>query len=182
MSTLTTGRTQLKPLTVDHAPLLWELIDGNREHLKPSFPYTVREVVSEATAAEWLQKRVSEWDAGQNYYRGIFDGATLMGMIALKRNYTGAPMGELSYYLGKQWTGKGIMTEALEAVIHWAYYQAHVHVLYLRTATNNTASNRVAEKLGFRLEKEVPLGLEFPDGSVDMYFYMRTISGPLPAH
>lgn len=59
--------------------------------------------------------------------------------------------GELGYWMSTPHAGKGYTTEALDAVITWAFTELGLHRLELRAGVSNVGSNRIAEKLGFDL-------------------------------
>lgn len=59
---------------------------------------------------------------------------------------------ELGFTLSSQWWGKGYATEALEAVINYAFKTLQMHRLVAATDTRNLASQKVLERLGFRKE------------------------------
>jgi ribosomal-protein-alanine N-acetyltransferase len=61
---------------------------------------------------------------------------------------------ELSYRLGKTFWGKGLATEAAKACRDYAFIKLNIKRLISIIDPNNYPSIRVAEKLGFKLEKE----------------------------
>jgi [ribosomal protein S5]-alanine N-acetyltransferase len=61
-------------------------------------------------------------------------------------------LASLSYILSKQYWNKGIMTEALTAMIQFGFEHIHVHRMEAQVAYPNLASARVLEKLGFQEE------------------------------
>ncbi len=54
---------------------------------------------------------------------------------------------EISYWIGKEYWGKGIATKALSEFLK----DINSHLLYARVAKDNIASIRVLEKCGFRI-------------------------------
>jgi ribosomal-protein-alanine N-acetyltransferase len=58
----------------------------------------------------------------------------------------------LSYILSKQYWNTGIMTEALTAIIQFAFEHIHVHRIEAQVAYPNLASARVLAKLAFQEE------------------------------
>lgn len=57
---------------------------------------------------------------------------------------------EVSYWIGKQYWGKGIATDALSKFLH----EINVRPLYARAAKDNIASIRVLKKCGFAITDE----------------------------
>ena len=56
------------------------------------------------------------------------------------------------YVLAKPWWGQGLMTEALQAVVHWALLQPPIFRIGAVCDVENTASARVMEKAGLARE------------------------------
>jgi [ribosomal protein S5]-alanine N-acetyltransferase len=59
---------------------------------------------------------------------------------------------EIGYWLSKPLWGKGLMTEALEAVVAFAFGPLGLHRIYAITHPDNRASQKVLEKVGFTKE------------------------------
>ena len=59
---------------------------------------------------------------------------------------------EIGFIFDPRHQGKGFATEASQALLEWAFGGAGLHRVIGRTEARNTASNRVLEKLGMRLE------------------------------
>lgn len=57
---------------------------------------------------------------------------------------------ELGYVLGKEYWGRGLMTEAVKAVIHFCFDTLHYDFLMCGHFVRNDRSRRVIEKSGFR--------------------------------
>ena len=75
----------------------------------------------------------------------------LIGMINLRPNYE-LKFAELGYWLRYEYWGQGIMTEAVRAVMQFAFDELHLHKLILKIFTTAHASKRVAAKCGFNYE------------------------------
>ncbi len=58
----------------------------------------------------------------------------------------------LAYYLGEPYANRGYMTEALDRALEYAFKDLAVPLVAARVFSDNTASLRVLEKLGFRQE------------------------------
>ncbi|MFL5695207.1 MAG: GNAT family N-acetyltransferase [Ktedonobacteraceae bacterium] len=58
----------------------------------------------------------------------------------------------LSYVLARPYWGKGLMTEALKAIITFGFDHYYLHRIEAHVAVPNLASQRVLQKLGFKKE------------------------------
>mgnify|MGYP006176985001 CR=1 FL=1 len=63
-----------------------------------------------------------------------------------------AQFATLGYWMGRAFAGQGIMTEAVGAVIPFAFDTLGLHRLPAACSPSNTASRRVLEKNGFTEE------------------------------
>ena len=72
---------------------------------------------------------------------------------------------EIGYWLGEPFWGKGIATRAVQQLSAHVFQQSDVIRLYACIFAGNTASGRVLEKAGFRLEG-IGRNAVFKDGQV----------------
>lgn len=75
----------------------------------------------------------------------LFDGHVAGHVLSYEDEEFGQP--EVSYWIGKNYWGKGVATKALSAFLS----HLKVRPLYARAAKDNVASLRVLEKCGFTL-------------------------------
>lgn len=73
---------------------------------------------------------------------------------------------ELGYSLAEEFWGRGLMTEAVAAVIKYAFEELSLDVLAITTRTDNGRSRRVIEKCGFTYEGTHRRAYRIYDGSV----------------
>lgn len=57
---------------------------------------------------------------------------------------------EIGYWLGEQYTGQGIVTRCVRALIEHAFHEDALNRVVIRSALENRASCAVAERLGFK--------------------------------
>lgn len=60
--------------------------------------------------------------------------------------------GEIGYWLGEEYWGRGIATRALAGLTRFAFTTYELERLYALPLASNTASCRVLEKVGYQLE------------------------------
>lgn len=63
-----------------------------------------------------------------------------------------AQAASLGYWMGAPYSGRGLMTDAVRAAVQFAFGTLRLHRLEAACLPGNTASARVLEKAGFRLE------------------------------
>ena len=81
-------------------------------------------------------------------------------------------MDELGYFLVRDATGQGFATEAARAALGYAFTHLEVSRVDLQCRADNLASQRVAERCGFRLEGRQRLRHRLKSGAlVDRLWY-----------
>lgn len=81
---------------------------------------------------------------------------------------------ELGYVLNKNYWGKGIMTEVVQAVLEYLFKGNVVDNVYACCFTNNTGSKRVIEKCGFKFECNDKYVSRTLNTTFDSYDYIIT--------
>lgn len=81
----------------------------------------------------------------------------------------------LEYFLGEEFAGRGLMTEALETLLGYAFSVAGAELVSARVFGENRGSQRVLEKLGFTREALLRRAVRCHEGKVydDMTFSLR---------
>jgi [ribosomal protein S5]-alanine N-acetyltransferase len=146
---LKTSRLELRPLALEDAGAVqalfanWEIV----RYLNGMVPWPYppdgaltyyRDVALPAIARgdEWV------WTL-----RLITEPARIIGSIGLKRS----DEENRGFWLGLPWHGRGLMTEAADAVTDFWFEQLKFPVLRVPKAVANTASRRISEKQGMRI-------------------------------
>jgi ribosomal-protein-serine acetyltransferase len=135
----------IRTFAVDDADVLFDLIESERERLDRWFPWTThsRTVEDQRT---WIQRCL---DAPANYDgNGIWTKGALAGVIGLTVNVL-ENGGEIGYWLGSAYEGRGLMTRACERMLTFVFEDLNLHRMTIRAATINDRSRAVAERLGF---------------------------------
>ena len=112
------------------------------------------------------------------YLCGIFDESdTLIGQISLygiKRLPFSS--GFIGYALDEQYSGKGIASEAVSLMVHFAFYSLQLNRVEAYVSPTNIASIRVLEKVGFLQEGLLKQLLYINGKWEDHYIYAITAS------
>lgn len=100
---------------------------------------------------EFLQNCVSDWKRERSFTWVILEGGsnTLLGMVGMVPEEYKV---ELGYVLRRDYWGKGIMTEAAQAIVDWAKQERSIYRIGAFCDTQNTASAHVLEKVGMQRE------------------------------
>lgn len=133
----------------------------------------------EGQARTWLEQQERAWAEGTRHSLAVVELNDLagsaagadeldpVGSVSIRRLSKRLEAAEVGYWVASQARGRSIAPRAVEAAIGWAteYWAADpVKRFELIHSVGNDASCRVALKLGFELEEELPAHpLKFPD-------------------
>ena len=81
---------------------------------------------------------------------------------------------ELGYWLGQEFWGRGIMTEAVAAFTDFCFEEFQLRRIYAEPFANNPASVRVLEKAGFAFEGRLKNNVLKDGKLLDSLLYART--------
>jgi ribosomal-protein-alanine N-acetyltransferase len=142
--TIKTPRLLLRALSPADAPRLCLLAgDYDVASMTATIPYPY----SERQAAEWIDS-VRAGEEGVVF--AIERSGLLIGCTGYRR--FGGDHAELGYWIGKPYWGMGYATEAVRALIVYAFETDGFAYLRVGHFADNPASARVIEKLGFAPE------------------------------
>jgi len=146
---LETARLLLKPLVVEDAEQIqrlfprWEIV----KYLNAVVPWPY----PPDGAEHFLRKNaLPEMTRGESWHWSIrpkTEPGRLIGVISL----TTKPGGNRGFWIDPAWQGKGLMTEACDAVTDYWFEELRQPVLRVPKAIANEASRRISVKQGMRI-------------------------------
>ncbi|HET7187736.1 MAG TPA: GNAT family N-acetyltransferase [Gemmatimonadaceae bacterium] len=145
----------LRPWTRDDAPSLARTLSVSDAHLRAFTPWVVDGRVPGASLEDRLAKHAADFAAGTEWVYGMFspdDSEVLGGCGLYPRVGPGAV--EIGYWLAVHHTGRGLATQAAEALTQVAFDVLRVDRIEIRCDRDNVASVRIPERLGYRLVEE----------------------------
>ena len=150
------GPTAIRPTDRSDLEELLALRLINREHTGPWEPVRDRSFWTRAGQALELDLDAQAWAAGSAYAFAVLDtsaGDRLIGRIALANVVRGAwQNATLGYWIDVDSSGRGHGTRAARLILAFAFEDAGLHRVQPAIIPRNTASQRLAEKAGFRRE------------------------------
>jgi len=146
-------RTLLVPIDAADGPELWEAVDGSRWHLERWLPWVPFNTSPEASL-RYAEACAVDWDQGRAARFAVRDrqSGELIGVVGLDSCVHLHRSCELGYWLRREFTGRGLMTEAADACVRFAIERMGMHRIRCAAATDNVPSLRVIGRLGFRFE------------------------------
>ena len=100
--------------------------------------------VAPGTPGTWFQFAVSLQSSG-----------TLIGDVALRTRQADERQAELGFTFATVHQRQGFATEAVGAVVRYAFEKLAMHRIFSRTDVRNVGAQRLLERLGFRYEGEL---------------------------
>ncbi len=152
MTTLECGAgVELRRIREGDGSALCELVTQNREHLARWIRWG-ESIQDEASAAQFVREaqEAAEYCGGESFL--IWSENSLAGLAVLDGVDTVNRRGSLSYWLGEEHIGKGIMTRACKRLISYCFEDLNLNRLEISPAENNIKSLGVPQRLGFRRE------------------------------
>lgn len=148
--TLLTARLLLRPVRAADAAALWPFMadpDTSRwMSWEPHAEIAQTQALLERLLADMARGAGCHWTlAADGRICGLFS------LIAIHRHHRALTYhrAELAYWLGREWRGRGLMTEAGRAVIAHAFGPLNIHRLVVGHFAVNDGSRRLIERLGF---------------------------------
>ncbi len=77
------------------------------------------------------------------------------------------------FWLGREYWGRGIMTEAAERVTEYAFVELGWPHLWLRSGVDNAGSHRIKEKQGARIIERAPADFVAGPGETTIWLLTR---------
>lgn len=166
-----TTQLTLRPFRVEDAPAL-HAIANQPSVLKwmPDFRSTVKEtagLIEYFTAQYPLANRTTA-----RVMFAVELDSVLIGMVGIGNKKEVDNEIEIAYFISKECAGLGYITEAAQAVCHWAFQNLQLDYLMAIVETDNLASQRVVEKCGFA-KVDTRMILNSGDTQKKPFYYYR---------
>jgi RimJ/RimL family protein N-acetyltransferase len=109
------------------------------------------------TPAPWIERHDQLREDRAAFPFAIVDrfSGRLLGCIGIQHPGDPPQVGVVGYWVAAWARNNGVATRALELVTAWAFRELSLESLYLFTLIGNIASERVADKGGYRVIEEL---------------------------
>jgi len=151
---LVTERLLLRPYQPGDGAAYAQMYHENQDHVHEFMPDELRDMATEHDAEGQIRRMIRQWRAGKLFVFGAWarDGGAYVGEAYLANADWAVPCIELGYFVVASQTGRGYAVEAARAVTRFAFERLAVGRVELYCASDNLASARVAERIGFGRE------------------------------
>ena len=143
-------RLIVRPYMEADAPALWEAVEASRAFLVPWMPWIADWKVPEF-AREVIRRNAAKWILREDLTMGMFERETgrLLGGCGLHRFDWTIPAMEIGYWLRPDAEGKGLVTEMVALLRHFAFDKLQAERVEIRCDAINARSAAVARRAGF---------------------------------
>lgn len=191
---------RFKPRIAEPAPVAGERVYLRPPRMEDHGEWVALRVASESFLAPWEPLRRGDeysrrsWrlrvlgacedarrDASYSFLIFTRDRDVMVGGLTLGQVRRGvAQTATLGYWMGAAWAGKGLMSDAVRAVLAYAFGPLGLRRVEAACLPHNVASRRVLERNGFRLEGLAREYLCIAGRWEDHVTYARLATDPAP--
>ncbi|KRL04484.1 GNAT family N-acetyltransferase [Liquorilactobacillus oeni] len=163
---------ELKVPELTDAKKLYELIEHSRQEMQKWLPW-VKKTLSAADEEAFILYSLGRIQDGKLWSMTICVDGVPAGSIDIHEINVQNAHGQIGYWLGSRFQGKGIMTQTLEATVAIAFEELGLHRLELIADNNNQKSKAVAVRAGFAFNCILQDYLLSQDGFHDAVLYSK---------
>lgn len=144
--------------------MLADSVAESVEHLKPWMPWAHAEPEPMEVKVDRIRRFRGEFDLGEDFIYAIFneDESRLLGGTGLHTRLGNEQL-EIGYWIHKDFTNQGLVTESTAALVKVAFEIVHIHRLEIHCDPRNLASASIPRKLGFTHEGTLRAKTRFLD-------------------
>ncbi|CEA00078.1 Putative ribosomal N-acetyltransferase YdaF [Metalysinibacillus saudimassiliensis] len=141
-------KVSLQLLEPQHAAALFAIVDREREYLRQWLGWLDNKR-SVQTQALFIGSGLKQFAEGKGLTTGILYEGELCGTASITSYDPITKTATLGYWLSESYTGKGIATDVVRALMDYCFFERGVEVVEIRAAVGNIKSRAIAERLGF---------------------------------
>jgi ribosomal-protein-serine acetyltransferase len=142
---------ELRLLEERHSATVFALADRERQRLRQWLPW-VDATTSEDDILAFIRRTLEQFANNNGFAAGIWEHGRFVGNIGLHPIDWRNRRVEIGYWLGSEFEGRGIITEACLAVVNHLFVELELHRIEILCASANAKSIAVPRRLGFAYE------------------------------
>ncbi len=150
---IATSRLVLAPAVSADAHNFFHAVCASRSSLEPWLPW-VPFIGDPAAAARYLEASERDWDESRACRFSVRDRETqqFLGIVSFEHLVHAHQSADFGYWLRDNVVGKGLLQEAGERLLAWAFDALGAERIRVAASTKNERSLRTIQRLGFRYE------------------------------
>jgi len=182
------GGLELRQLEPDDAEEIFAAVCENRERLARWLPW-VESTAEPAHTRAFLEQVQANRAQGRTAAYSIRAGGELAGLAGLHDIDSGNASAQIGYWITARFEGRGIMTQAVGALLRLAFETLRLERVEIRCACGNLRSQAIPKRLGFTLEGRIRRAQRLRGDWTDFFVYgllreewqrLRAASAALP--
>jgi ribosomal-protein-serine acetyltransferase len=180
---LETERLNIRPVEPAYAEVINAAVRESFDELRLWLPWADH-VPEVAETRAHLEEQQRQFEAGSDCTLSLWLRTTgeFVGSSGLHPRSADASRREIGYWVHSRHAGRGLATEAVAAIARTGFAVLGLTAIEIRASERNVASQRVAERAGFRREVLLEDGRLDPDGQPSRtVLYVRRSGDPAPA-
>jgi ribosomal-protein-serine acetyltransferase len=130
---------------------LFSAVAANRAHLERWLPW-VESTQSPEPILEFIRGARKQLVENNGFQAAIVDGAQIIGAVGFHAVDWDNRSTSIGYCLAENRQGRGTMTEAVRALVEYAFDAWKLNRVEIRAAVGNAKSRAIPERLGFMEE------------------------------
>ncbi|VFQ46799.1 GNAT family N-acetyltransferase [Desulfoluna butyratoxydans] len=158
-------------LSVPHfADELFQLTEKNRDYLKRWLPW-LDSIKKPEDTRHFIDLQRHRFSKGLALHETIFYRGRIAGVLGYNLLDHANGIGHIGYWMGEEYTGKGIMTRAVKDLVMMGYHYWDLQKVEIRCGVENIRSRAIPERLGFTEEGTLRRVEKFYDQYRDLVVY-----------
>mgnify|MGYP006275195619 FL=1 len=154
-----------------HAEELKELIDSSREHLAGLDWVESTKAVEDTR--NFIEYALDKFAKDEEMHCAILYNDKIAGVTGLNQINRQVKFVEIGYWLGRKFTGNGIMTRVVNGWVDYVFKTMKLDRIEIYTAYQNKKSRAVAQRAGFEEEAVLKKRIPYFDEIDDMVIYTK---------
>lgn len=130
---------------------LFELTDNSRAYLREWLPW-LDITLTVDDSDQFIENAMTLFNNQQALIVGIFYKEKMVGMAGFNEFDWKNRIGNIGYWLGIDYQGRGIITRTVYALVNYGFNELNLNRIDLRMAEGNIKSRAIPERLGFTFE------------------------------
>ncbi|MGR0160509.1 GNAT family N-acetyltransferase [Paenarthrobacter nitroguajacolicus] len=170
------GLPFLRPVEHSDAAALVRSYGRNREHLAPWEPARADDFFTTAGQEAVIEAKLNLYEQGSEVPWVLTTPEGIIGMFTLSGIVRGPFLNaNLGYWVDRAWTGKGMASGAVAAVVNMAATELGLHRIQAATLAHNAPSQAVLKRSGFGRIGVAPSYLQIAGDWQDHVLFQRIL-------
>jgi ribosomal-protein-serine acetyltransferase len=141
----------LKQIELEDAIDVFNTINSQREYLRKWLPFV--DFTKELKDSQsFVSSVINVPEENKEYVFVIHYDGVFAGLIGFKDTDKLNKKTEFGYWLSESYQKKGIITESVKVLLHFAFDELDINRIQIKCAVGNTPSRNIPRKLGFKFE------------------------------